>query len=326
MLVGSSAAKKFTFMILLKVTPLILILVYTAMFVTHGGLTTSPMHPPPTQDTTFAYTPDPHKLVDLQLGFEGIAESSIGMSSGISLAVDLSARVRSSDLGCKENLSLQLDSVVAQAERAGSKLQKLGETFSGAADRIGSMDESVLRSLEHFDKKLTSTSSTEQFSITKYLFSFWTAVKRLFFSFWPTFAPAVQEEKEKPTLLSDEAVADARALAKQLLSEANASASEVDRLRMMHHTLYETAMREKQKMLSKRTILVRLYELWLWLIGRSRAAVYESHRNLLDSIIQYHNDALNSIDPTVVQLRQLTINLDKLLERLAVQSSDPNLR
>ncbi|KDQ19120.1 hypothetical protein BOTBODRAFT_484396 [Botryobasidium botryosum FD-172 SS1] len=270
-----------------------------------------PSVPAPPPVITPLPIPDIPQLIQLQTGFEGIVESSSGMTLAVDLkecemAVrDLNTLVKVSDLGCKESLSGQLDSVTAQAKEIGLKLQRLGGRVGGAVDSIVAMDEYVLRSLGTINQKLISVGVSQDSSFISRIAPFQSA---------SALAVVVEQQKAELIRVFDRALAHMQTHIKQLIFETDATAFELDRLEMTLDTVYEIVMRENRDIQSKEEMLSHI---WDSLIDKSKAAGYRWQRGLLDSISRYRKDALNRVTATAVQLRQLSTNLDVLRERVA---------
>ncbi|KDQ19124.1 hypothetical protein BOTBODRAFT_28611 [Botryobasidium botryosum FD-172 SS1] len=322
-----SGAARF-FMVSLRIIPVMLVIAYAAMVFMRrmhddarfdavwGPVCNNPsvsfICPPPhiPRATTSTRIPDIPELIRLQTGFEGIVESSFGMTSAVDLKQseialrDLNILVKASDLEARQSLSSQLVKVVAQAKKTGEGLQKLGGKVGTAVDSTLAMDDYMLRSLANINHELIASGITGG------------PMKGLI-PFWSRSASVVEEQKQELARVFEEASAQLKTWIEKLNIEAMASITELERLDDMLYIIYETVITEKKDIESKEKALSKL---WASLIDDSRAAMFESHKDLLDNITIYRKAALNRVQLTAVQLRQLGENLDNLRDRMAAPS------
>ncbi|KDQ19125.1 hypothetical protein BOTBODRAFT_484477 [Botryobasidium botryosum FD-172 SS1] len=268
--------------------------------------------PPVSQNATMTSIPDIPELIRLQTGFEGIIESSFGMALAVDLKHseialrDLNILVKVSDLEAKQLLSTQLEKVVVQAKKTGEGLQKLGVKVGVAVDSTLAMDDYVLRTLENINRESISSGAIGE-----------SALKSLVPSLRSNSAWVAEEQKQELARVFEDASMQLKAWVEKLIAEAMVSIAKLERLEGMLYNVYETVMSEKKDVASKEKALSKL---WASLIDDSRAAKYESHKDLLDNIAVYRKAALNHVTATAVQLRQLGESLDNLRDRMATPS------
>jgi len=271
----------------------------------------------PTVSSWSGATPDYPKLLQLQSGFEDLLESSSGTALALDIKKseiairDLSTLVKTSDLVCKEALAGKLEEFVGEARDVGRGLQRLGSRVGGAVDIILAMDEYALRSLEAINPRQVSAGQSEE------SLSFAGALLAPFIgrSSWP----AIRAQRALLIRTFNMAAQEMQTQLGRLIIEAEASLILLDRLEVMLNTVHEIVTRDDMDMQTKRDEVFA--KLWTKLGGnRRKLSVFASHLTLLANVAHYRRTALLRVSATMLQLRQLSTDLDDIRDRVAAPS------
>jgi len=260
--------------------------------------------------------PDFPNLMNLQSKFESILVETAGTTT-VALELkksemairDLTNLVRVSDLVSKDRLSILLDSFLGSAKTAGRELQRLGSRVGGTVDSILAMDDYVLRLLEQ-------TNNVPEIGTIA-------AMIGALVPFGPSASQRALAQRQEIQTLWFQATGALESNIARLITEAEASVVLLDRLEADLEVINQMLSREAHQMRDKTDEL--LAELWTRLGGnRRQLANFKSHRALLTNIRLYRNRALSYVTSTLVQLQQLSSDLEDLRERVSTPLSSPN--
>ncbi|KZT60989.1 hypothetical protein CALCODRAFT_448139 [Calocera cornea HHB12733] len=253
--------------------------------------------------------PDFPNLMDLQNKFENILEDSAS-STTVALELkksemairDLTNLVKVSDLVAKDRLSILLDAFIGSAKIAGRELQRLGSRVGGTVDNILAMDDYVLRLLEE-------TSNVPEVDPVMRMI-------RALVPIGPSAAQRALAQRQGIETLWFQATGALENNIARLIGEAEASVVLLDRLEADLDVIDEMLGRESLHVENKTGEL--LAELWTRLGGnRRQLANFKSHRTLIVNIRSYRSRAVGYVTSTLVQLQQLSSDLEDLRDRVS---------
>ncbi|KDQ19132.1 hypothetical protein BOTBODRAFT_103313 [Botryobasidium botryosum FD-172 SS1] len=257
--------------------------------------------------------PDYPKLLELQSGFENLLESSSGTALALDIKKaeialkDLNTMVKISHLVCKDALAEKLDEFVGEARDVGRGLQRLGSRVGGAVDIY------AIRSLEAITPKqipssamslIESPSSLVNVMVDTLLGRSWSTKRAQRAMLIRTFNLAAQEMQSQLG---------------RLIVEAEADLILLDRLEVMLDTIHSIVTKNDVDIQVKRDEV--LADLWTKLGGnRAKLSVFAAHRTLLGNVSRFRKTALMRVSATILQLRQLSTDLDDLRDRVTAPS------
>lgn len=259
------------------------------------------------------FSPDFPKLASLQSRLEDVMDDSSSSSivavdiKNSEMAVrDLTTLVKLSSLVAKDSLVDHLNEFVVDAKTAGRNLQKFGGRVGGAVDQILAMNEYVLKLLENTAKDAQAQISSGP-------------IRRVFNSLSPIKSAGPQviaaRRKEVETMWY-QATGMMEATVRKLIFEAEANILALDKLEGQLDTINEMVLREDAGIRAQAEEV--LGELWTKLGGnRRKLHNFRSHRTLLNEIRTYRKRALAHVASTLVQLQQVSSDLDDLRQRVA---------
>lgn len=238
-------------------------------------------------------------LMELQGNLESLLEKSVGGSTlafdlkQSEMAVkDLKSLVTMSQLMCRERLAATLEDFVQSARFAGRDLQKLGSRVGGSVDGVLAVNDYALRAIEAANRAKKQT----------FLISALT----------PWHTPSHDE-------ISDIFVTSMSVLEenmRSLITEAEVAVVGLDNLEVQLTTIHEMTSREKSLVGLKRETL--LGDIWTMLgANKDKMKQYANHILLLENISTYRKRALAHVAATLVQLQQLSQDLQELRERVS---------
>ncbi|KZO94256.1 hypothetical protein CALVIDRAFT_484704 [Calocera viscosa TUFC12733] len=252
--------------------------------------------------------PDFPNLMNIQNKFENILDET---ASSTTVALELKKSemamrdlhvVSVSNLVSKDRLSILLDAFIGSAKTAGRELQRLGSRVGGTVDNILAMDDYVLRLLEE-------TSHLPQVGSMA-------SIMNALVPIGPPASQRVLAQRKEIEALWFQATGALESNIAKLIAEAEASVVLLDRLEADLDVINEMLSREAHHVQGKTDEL--LAELWTRLGGnRRQLANFKSHRALLTNIRAYRNRALGYVTSTLVQLQQLSSDLEDLRERVS---------
>lgn len=243
--------------------------------------------------------PDYPKLMELQGSLENLLERAVGGSTlafdlkQSEMAVkDLKSLVSLSQLMCRERLAAKLDDFVSSARSAGRDLQRLGSRVGGSVDGVLAVNDYALRAIE-------AAKDAQKRSI-------------LASALLPWNTPSHSEISE--IFITSMSVLEENL--RSLVTEAQVAVVGLDNLEMQLATIHEITSREQSLVGTKRETLLR--DLWTMLgANKEKMKQFSNHINLLESISSYRKQALAHVAATLVQLQQLTHDLQELRDRVS---------
>lgn len=259
------------------------------------------------------FSPDFLKLVSLQTRLEDVMDDSTSTSiiavdmKNSEIAVrDLTTLVKLSSLIAKDALVDRLNEFVLDAKTTGRNLQKFGGRVGGAVDQIVAMNEYVLKLLE-------STAKDAQPQLPS------GTVQRVINAISPI-RPAgphvIAARRKEVESMWYQATGMMESSVRKLIMEAEANIIALDRLESQLDAINEMVLREDNHIRGQAEEV--LSELWTMLGGNKKLLNnFRSHRVLLHEIRTYRKRALAHVSSTLVQLQQLSADLDDLRQRVA---------
>lgn len=257
------------------------------------------------------FMPDFPKLASLQSRLEDVMDDSASTSivavdmKNSEIAVrDLTTLVKLSSLVAKDALVERLNEFVLDAKTAGRNLQKFGGRVGGAVDQIVSMNEYVLKLLEANVKNAQPRVSSGP-------------VQRVMNALSPVRGPAATAaERKEIEGMWYQATGMMESTVRKLIIEAEANMVALDKLEGQLDMINEMVLREDSRIRAQAEEI--LGELWTMLGGNRKILNnFRTHRVLLNDIRVYRKRALAHVSSTLVQLQQLSADLDDLRQRVA---------
>ena len=267
-----------------------------------------------TQDAfTRRFAPDFPKLASLQSRLEDVMDDSASSSivavdiKNSEMAVrDLTTLVKLSSLTAKESLVNRLNDFVVDAKIAGRNLQRFGGRVGGAVDQIVTMNEYVLKLLENTAKDAQPQISSGPI---QRVFNALSPIK-------PSGAQSLAIRRKEVETMWYQATGMMESTVRKLILEAEANIVALDRLEEQLDNINEMVLREDEGIRAQAGEV--LAELWTKLGGNKRKLHnFRSHRLLLNEIRTYRKRALAHVASTLVQLQQVSADLDDLRQRVA---------
>lgn len=239
------------------------------------------------------------KLMELQGNLEKLLEKSVG---GSTLAFDLKhsqiavqelkSLVMMSQLMCRERLANKLESFVNSARTAGRDLQRLGSRVGGSVDGVLAVNDYALRAIE------AANVANKRPRIVSALMPWHTPSHKEISDIFVTSMTVMEENM------------------RHLITEAEVAVVGLDNLEVQLGTIHEMTSREQGLVGLQRETLLR--DIWTLLgANRDRMKQYSHHLILLENISTYRKRALAHVAATLVQLQQLSHDLQELRERVS---------
>ncbi|QRV74213.1 transmembrane protein [Ceratobasidium sp. AG-Ba] len=257
------------------------------------------------------FMPDFPKLASLQTRLEDVMDDSASTSivavdmKNSEIAVrDLTTLVKLSSLVAKDALVERLNEFVVDAKVAGRNLHKFGGRVGGAVDQIVAMNEYVLKLLEANVKNAQPQISSGP-------------VQRVMNALSPIRGPAATSADRKEIEgMWYQATGMMESTVRKLIVEAEVNMVALDKLEEQLDMINEMVLREDGRIRAQAEEI--LGELWTMLGGNRKILNnFRTHRVLLNDIRVYRKRALAHVSSTLVQLQQLSADLDDLRQRVA---------